>query len=189
MALNPNGRTATVSAQIINDLHMSGVVLVIHPYEDGKGFSLNVYGADGPIRDFDFDEHGHCVGSGTAFSGSLDDVDGVEPGGWAAEDFEHCPECGSVGIAQGGGSTDNEDGSRTIHYHDVCGACQHVLRDETKTVTPPALGDPEAIAKMLGELAGEHGTGEVFRIEGTPDGPLTTTYDYEGNIIPPEMPS
>jgi hypothetical protein len=43
---------------------------------------------------------------------------------------------------------------------------------------------------MLGGLVEEsgYGTGEVHQIESTPDGPLTTSYDYDGNINPPEMP-
>lgn len=180
MALNPNGRTAKVKAQI----QMSGVVLVIHPYEDGKGFSLNIYSADGPIRDFDFDEHGDNVGAGTAFSGSLDDVDGVEPGGWAAADFNRCPNCQSVSIAYHSDDVDLPSGERHLTDWAVCTA-REAKFNERENILPPVPKTPEDIARMLGGLAEAtgYGTGESHRIESTPDGPLTTTYDYQGNIV------
>ena len=169
MTLNPNGRTAKIKGQIINDLQMSGVVLVIHPYEDGKGFGLHVYGAHGPIRDFDFDEHGEMCGAGTAFSGSIDEVDGVETGGWAAEDFTRCPDCGSVAIAYESEQTELETGERLVRNTAQCTACEAMVENDVKTIPklPETREEMEAMLQSLADDAEEqgYGTGEVIIFE------------------------
>lgn len=189
MALNPNGRTATVKAQIINDLQMSGVVLIIHPYEDGQGFGLHIYGAHGHIRDFDFDSEGVNVGAGTDFFGTLDDVDGVEKGGWAAEDFSRCPACGSVAISYHDSEpTINEDGTRQFQNNVTCGACGHVIDDSVETM-PPVPKTPEEFAEVMGGIVkmSGFGTGEMHEFPVNEDGTLgEPTIYFEGTKIEPD---